>query len=294
MKPGLKFCSTNVLRAGIVLVGFKLSLLDVASLTRVLPVVVSCIGAGIVTAKLLGRRLGVSEEMSSLIAAGTSICGVTAITSVSGAIRAKQQDVSFAVANVVAFGTLGMLAYPYAIPAIFHGSEQIGVFLGVAIHDTSQVMGSALTYSQVHSDDTVLKVAAITKLTRNLFLAGVVPYFSLMHARANPSEVRPASLVASLWKHTPAFVLAFVGAAAIRTGGDAFILNHADMAQSWEASWRALSGVSVPLLSTAMAGVGLSTSASALRGVGVKPFVVGLGSSFIVGLTGIAGIALFY
>ena len=134
--------------AGIVLVGFKLSLLDVASLTRVLPVVVSCIGAGIVTAKLLGRRLGVSEEMSSLIAAGTSICGVTAITSVSGAIRAKQQDVSFAVANVVAFGTLGMLAYPYAIPAIFHGSEQIGVFLGVAIHDTSQVMGSALTYSQ--------------------------------------------------------------------------------------------------------------------------------------------------
>ena len=105
-----------------------------------------------------GHRL--PHKMSKLIAAGTSICGVTAITAVSPAIKANQQETSFAIANVVLFGTLGMLSYPYLANEIFSTSQQIGMFLGLAVHDTSQAIGSALTYSTVYGDDEVLKFAA--------------------------------------------------------------------------------------------------------------------------------------
>ena len=101
--------------------------------------------------------MGLPSKMSSLIAAGTSICGVTAITALSPAIKANERDTGVAVANVVAFGTLGMLTYPYLAHAVMDTSEQVGLFLGLAIHDTSQVMGSALTYKMMYGDEVALK-----------------------------------------------------------------------------------------------------------------------------------------
>ena len=123
-----------------------------------IPVVMLSIGMGIGTVSWLGPKMGISHKMTSLIAAGTSICGVTAITACAPAIKANQQEVSFAVANVVAFGTVGMLCYPYLAHNIMGSSQQIGTFLGLAIHDTSQVMGAALTYNEVFHDEVALKL----------------------------------------------------------------------------------------------------------------------------------------
>ena len=89
-----------------------------------------------------------------------------------------------AVANVVAFGTFGMLAYPYlAHHLLAPESAQVGLFLGTAVHDTSQVLGSAMTYKEVYGDEAALQCAAVTKLTRNLFLAGVIPGLAWASAR---------------------------------------------------------------------------------------------------------------
>ena len=118
-----------------------------------------------------------------MIAAGTSICGVTAIVSTAPAIEADEREVAYAVANVVAFGLFGMLAYPYLAHALLGSSETIGLFLGTAVHDTSQVVGAALTYKQVYDDDVVLRVATVTKLTRNIFLAAVIPLLTWMHLK---------------------------------------------------------------------------------------------------------------
>ena len=74
--------------------------------------------------------------------------GVTAITACAPAIKANQQEVSFAVANVVAFGTIGMLVYPYLAHSMLGSSQAIGTFLGLAIHDTSQVV-SCLSFRPV-------------------------------------------------------------------------------------------------------------------------------------------------
>lgn len=180
--PGLKFCSTNVLRAGIVLVGTKLSLMDVMTTGQQgIPVVMCAIGAGLLYIPWASRLAGLSDRMGALLAAGTSICGVTAITALAPAIKATSKETAVSVANVVLFGTLGMLMYPYLLNHICVSSEHVGMVLGVAIHDTSQVLGGALTYKEIYSDELAFQVAAITKLTRNVFLAGVIPALTYLH-----------------------------------------------------------------------------------------------------------------
>ena len=182
LNPGLKFATTTILRAGIVLVGIRLSLFDVVKLGIAGP-------AGgarrdrhrIGLRDVVQRKLGLPPRLGTLIAAGTSICGVTAIVSTAPAIEADEREVAYAVANVVAFGLFGMLAYPYLAHAVLGSSETIGLFLGTAVHDTSQVVGAALTYKQVYNDEVVLRVATVTKLTRNIFLAAVIPILTWMH-----------------------------------------------------------------------------------------------------------------
>ncbi|KNC80948.1 hypothetical protein SARC_06713 [Sphaeroforma arctica JP610] len=230
--------------------------------------------------------------------AGTSICGVTAISAVSPAIKASPQETSVAVANVVAFGTLGMLTYPYLAHAIFSSSQSIGVFLGLAVHDTSQVLGSALTYSTLYGAEDVLKIAAVTKLTRNVCLAGVVPYMSYKHAEKaiagdiGTVAVKPTA-IELVYKYTPGFVAGFIAMACMRSTGD-YSLDTYGAAfgclspDQWKQTTTMIgSTLSQPLLTTAMAGVGLTTSLSALKGVGYKPFAVGFTGATTVGLVGL-------
>jgi len=184
LSPGLKFATTTILRAGIVFVGIRLSLFDVLKLGLAgLPVVLAAIATGMVFVTWFNRRLGLPPRLGTLVAAGTSICGVTAIVSTAPAIEADEREVAYAVANVVAFGLFGMLVYPYLAHAVLTRSESIGLFLGTAVHDTSQVVGAALTYKQLYADDVVLRTATVTKLTRNIFLAVVIPVLTWLHVR---------------------------------------------------------------------------------------------------------------
>ena len=190
LTPGLKFCVTTVLRLGIVLVGIKLSAFDVVRHGLAgLPVVVAAIATGLIFVTWFNRKLGLPPRLGTLIAAGTSICGVTAIVSTAPAIEADERDVAYAVANVVAFGLFGMLTYPYFAHAVLGRSETVGLFLGTAIHDTSQVVGAALTYRQMYADEVVLQVATVTKLTRNLFLAAVIPLLTWLHVRGHRGTI---------------------------------------------------------------------------------------------------------
>ncbi len=311
LSPGLKFATTTILRAGIVLVGIRLSLFDVLRLGVFgLPVVLAAIGTGLVFVTWFNRWLGLPPRLGTLIAAGTSICGVTAIVSTAPAIDADEREVAYAVANVVLFGLIGMLVYPYLAHALIAHSETVGLFLGTAVHDTSQVVGAALTYTQLYADDVVLRTATVTKLTRNIFLAAVIPVLTWMHARdrrARTGQGAPthggagAAATGSSWmRYIPGFVLGFLAMAVVRTVGDA-MLGRSMMAYGlFEApDWKAVTdlvGDSVAsrvLLGTAMAAVGLSTSFTVFRGVGLKPFVVGMAGATVVATVGLTMALLF-
>ena len=294
LNPGLKFCTTTVLRLGIVLVGIKLSMVEMARLGAAgLPVVVAAIATGLVFVTWFNKRLGLPPRLGILIAAGTSICGVTAIVSTAPAIDADEREVAYAVANVVAFGLFGMLVYPYLAHALLPGSAAIGLFLGTAVHDTSQVVGAALTYRQIYADDAVLRVATVTKLTRNLFLAVVIPILTWLHRR-DGTGAHGVQKTAVNWRSlVPSFVLGFVAMAAVRSVGDTMLGTGRLAYGVWDhAGWSDLTSMlgdrigAQWLLGTAMAAVGLNTRFSVFKGVGLKPFAVGMAGALVVGAVG--------
>jgi uncharacterized membrane protein YadS len=246
------------------------------------------------------KKLGLPPRLGTLIAAGTSICGVTAIVSTAPAIEADEREVAYAVANVVAFGLFGMLFYPYLAHSLLTSSETIGLFLGTAIHDTSQVVGAALTYKQVYGDDVVLRVATVTKLTRNIFLAAVIPVLTWIHLRsAHLDGGGPRKRIS--WRAlVPGFVIGFLLMAVVRSIGDATLQSAGAAFGIWDAAgWTWVTNhlgdfwASRILLGTAMAAVGLNTSFAVFKGVGVRPFIVGMAGAIVVGSVGLAMAVLF-
>lgn len=292
-KVGIRFSVTKLLRLGIILVGIKLSLMDVFKLgVWGIPIVVTAITGGLVVVSWFNRRLNLPERLGTLIASGTAICGVTAIVSTAGAIEANEDEVAYAVANITLFGLIGMFLYPYLAPYLLHTSEQIGIFLGTAVHETAQVMGSALTYREVFNDEIAFKAATVTKLTRNLFLAAVVPILAFFHHRAKAGSDPEKTGKVNILKLFPIFVLGFVGMTIIRSIGDATLNGGAAWglfnAETWNGLTKQVGGVwgSRYLLGTAMAGVGLGTRFEVFKGVGMKPFAVGFVGALLVGVIG--------
>jgi len=307
--PGIAFSTKTILQGGIVAVAAKLSFVDLVTCgAQGLPVVMAAVGAGLTVIPQLGRLAGLPQEMSLLLTAGTSICGVTAITALAPAIQASNRDTAVAVANTVAFGTLGLLAYPYLFHALCSTPEQVGMCLGVGIHDTSQVLGAALSYKETFGDDGAFQVAAITKLTRNVGLAFCIPGLTYLHAttaaakqqpepstpqQKQPQQVSSTNKASSMsglntfQKYVPNFLMAFLGMSALRSGGDVMLLQN-DLEVFHQVMNFIGNDLSKYALGTAMAGVGLSTSASALKGVGWKPFAVGGTGALVVGGTGFA------
>jgi uncharacterized membrane protein YadS len=164
--------------------------------------------------------------------------------------------------------------------------------LGVAIHDTSQVLGSAMSYKETFDDETALRVAAVTKLTRNLGLAFAIPALTFSHkaaadTRENASEKEETmSGLTTFQQYVPPFLIAFIAMSAFRSCGD-FYFGTVDPTSVYLQSMDFISNdLSKYALGTAMAGVGLSTSTSSLQGVGWRPFAVGGAGALVVGGTG--------
>ena len=300
LRPGLTFAVKKVLRLGIVLLGIRLSLFDVLRLGAAgVPVVLSCVAGALVVTHLLGRWLKLPKRLATLIAVGTSICGVSAIVATGPTIEAEDEEVAYAVAVITLFGLVATFAYPYAARMLF-GADAVraGLFLGTAIHDTSQVTGAALVFADLFGLPRAVDVATVTKLVRNVFMAFVIPGMAFTyHRRAGDDGMARAPGAAAVARLLPRFVLGFLLLAALRSAGDAGIRAGGRALGLWDgAAWAVLCGTikqwAVYLLVVALAGVGLSTDARILRGLGWKPLLAGLVAALIVGLIGVLVISL--
>ena len=281
--PGLKFVMTKILRLGIVLVGIKLSFIAVLQLGACgVPVVFCVIVGGFVFSIWFARRIGLSDRMGALAAASTSICGVTAALAVAPVVDAEDREVTYTIANVTIFGLLAMFLYPYLAHALFADRPgAAGLFLGTSIHETGQVVGAALNYKLIFQDDHAFQVATITKLTRNLFLIGVVPLLGYLHARHRGTTGQRTSLA----KLFPVFVLGFVAMAVLRSLGD---LSFGEADRGWISFHQGLGETCATwALGTAMAGVGLSTRFGVFKALGWKPVLVGAAAALAVGTLGL-------
>lgn len=295
---GVGFAVKYALRIGIILLGLRLSLTEALTLGAWgLPLIIACISVGIGVTLFFTKRLGQSNRLGALIANGTGICGVTAIMATAPVIRAKENEISYAVANITIFGLLGMLFYPY-LAHFFFAEEPIkaGLFLGTAIHDTAQVTGAALMYEQMYGSTLALDVATITKLTRNLFIIVVIPLIAYLFFR---SEGRVSGNMPKWYKLFPFFILGFLFLSFVRTMGDATLASGGEAfgffsAARWEDFYSFWSSFgSTYMLGIAMAGVGLSTNLKIFRGMGLRPFYIGLIAAVSVGAVSLLLISLF-
>jgi uncharacterized integral membrane protein (TIGR00698 family) len=294
-ESGLKFCLRGVLRLGIMLLGLRLSLTTVGKDALVgLPIILGCIASALILVTMIGRAFGLRRRLGSLIAVGTSICGVSAIVATAPVVDAEEDEVSYAVACVTLFGMLALFTYPFLAHWLFGGDARMaGIFLGTSIHDTAQVAGAGLMYRQQYGAPVALDTAAVVKLVRNVCMAGVIPLMALLYHRRGEGDssraVRPA------WHQAvPLFVIGFVALAAVRSlgdlGGRAFLMLDRD---AWKRFLGEADTFSGWCLATAMAGVGLGTGLAKLRVLGWKPLCVGLAAAALVGGVSYGLIRLF-
>lgn len=296
LKPGVEFSVKRVLRLGIILLGIRLSIGDVFSLGAYgVPIVVICVAAALFLTTRLNRLLGLPGRLGALIAVGTSICGVTAIVATAPVIEAEEDEVAYAVAVITVFGLTATLLYPFVAHFVFGGREvEAGLFLGTAVHDTSQVVGAASVYADMFGAPRVLDVATVTKLVRNVFMLAVIPLVAFHHARSVGGREQAGK--APLARLFPQFILGFLLLAALRSIGDSGVGDGGQAFGVWDASaWAALHGTLKTwadyLLAIALAGVGLSTDFRSFGRLGPKPFLVGLGAALAVGLVSFVAIS---
>ena len=299
LKPGLSFSVKKILRLGIILLGIRLTIFDVFRLgVYGIPIVVTCIIGALFFTTRINKWLNLPERLGALIAAGTSICGVSAIVATGPAIDAEEEEVAYAVAVITIFGLFATLVYPYLANVIFAGNAlKVGLFLGTSIHDTSQVVGAAKVYADVFSAPLALDVATVTKLVRNVFMAAVIPFMAYYYARKVRDQGEFAGKRTNPLKLLPLFVLGFLAMATLRSIGDAMIKAGGEAfglwdAETWHAIYTTLKTWAGYLLVVALAAVGLSTNFRSFKGLGFKPFFVGLAAAMIVGIVSFIAITL--
>ena len=192
-----------LLRAGVVLLGLKVSLAGLEDLgIRGLLVVVGTVTLTYATTQVTGRRLGLDRKLVTLIAAGFSICGAAAVVAVESSIRAKTKDVALAVALVTVFGSGMIGAVPLLGGLLGLTPRQTAVWAGASIHEVAQVVMAASLVSGA-----ALATATTVKLARVALLVPV-QLLSTWICR-EPSRAAATPL--------PAFLVWFVVAVALRS-----------------------------------------------------------------------------
>ena len=119
-----------------------------------LPVMVCTIATAMISVTLITKWMGLPRKLGTLIAVGTSICGVSAIVATAPIIEADENETSYAAACITIFGLMAMLCYPFVAHHVFDTAKQSGVFFGTAIHDMSQATGAGLAYAQQYRERT--------------------------------------------------------------------------------------------------------------------------------------------
>jgi uncharacterized integral membrane protein (TIGR00698 family) len=292
-QPGVRFSLVRILRVGIVLLGIRLSLGEAGAIgLRSLPVIIGCVTTALLLVTWLSKRIGLSPRLGTLIAAGTGICGATAIVALSPTIQANEDETSYAVACITLFGVAAMLAYPFAAHWLFDGDPfAAGLFLGTSVHETAQVAGAGMVYQQYFGDAQALDTATVTKLVRNLGMLIVIPLLGYLYHRNSSEEVEARPWYSMI----PVFVIGFALMSLLRTVGD---MGDRPFGVLDPAQWSALVGwtkqTAEICLAVAMAAVGLGTSFKGLVAIGLKPLGVGLFSALLVGVVSFGLVSVLY
>ena len=279
LQAGIKFSVKKLLPVGIILLGARLNFFDMqrVGLRGLCLSVIETVVALLLLA-LLVRVLKLPGKLGTLLGVGTAICGGTAIVATAPVIEAEDEDVVVSVATVTLLGLIGMFVLPVIAHLMELSEKAFGVWAGLAIHQTPQVVAAGFAYGNVAGE-----TATIVKLARVCLLAPVVFVVGVIHARQKAARGTWGSKKKiEYFSLFPMFVLGFLGVALLNTfglipavtfHGDTRLLNGGEHSYSLAAVAVEVSKFCIVI---SMAGVGLETKFAAMKQTGLKP----LGAAF--------------
>jgi uncharacterized integral membrane protein (TIGR00698 family) len=221
----------------------------------------------------LGRRLGVDGKLAELIAAGTSICGASAVIATNTVTQGRDDQVAYAVACVTVFGSLAMFLYPLLPVALHLGPHAFGLWAGSSIHEIAQVVAAAFQNGKESGD-----LATIAKLSRVMMLAPVVLTLGFL-ARWRRPEGRGAARGAA---PLPWFVFGFIALIGLNS-----VVALPPVVQSRVVE------LTTFLLSVALAAMGLETDIGKLKAEGLRPLLLGAGAWLFIASFSLLLVKLF-
>lgn len=261
---GLKFVSKKVLMISIILMGFNLSIKEVTNVGKYsLFVMCFTLFTAFFFGHYIGKLFNMNWKLSSLIAAGTGICGGSAIASIAPTIEAEPSDIAYSISATFLFDILMVILFPIAGKYFGMSDLGYGLWTGTAVNDTSSVVAAGYAFS-----DAAGNFALIVKLTRTLSIVPVVMIFSYINSKTKANTERQKVDVKKIF---PWFILIFIAVVLINSTG--FI--PAGVGTS-------LSSLSKFLMVMALAAIGLSTNFKEMSKSGFLPMVHGFIISLLV------------
>lgn len=259
LRPGIQFSSRTLLRAAIVLFGFRLNLAIVLNegLGLLLRDVGSVVGAVAITL-LVAKWLKADSDMALMVGVGTGVCGAAAIAAVSPIIGAKEEDTALSVGIIALTGTLFTVVYTLLRPILPLSATQYGIWSGVSLHEIAHVVAAA---SPAGAD--ALAIALLAKLGRVLLLIPLC--FTLVWWLKTRGKQGQAKV------DFPWFLLGFIATSIIG--------SYLHVPKAWMTTFTTLSSF---LLTAAMVGLGLNINLKAIGGKALRPWLAMLAASVIL------------
>ena len=263
-RAGLAFSLRGPLRLGIILLGLQVTLAEILGIgwSGLLILAFALLSTYLFTL-WLGGRLGVAPGLATLIAAGTGVCGASAIVAANTVVRDGDESVAYALATVTLFGTIAMFSYPLIGAALHMPTEVYGLWSGASVHEVAQVVAAGFARGQAEGE-----FATVAKLARVLMLAPLVIGMGLWAARQTQGGSRTGS------PPIPWFVFGFLALVLLGDTGwiDPQLRLYANLATQI-------------LLTFALAAVGLETDIRRLIAQGWQPLLLGALATVYIALS---------
>jgi len=254
------------LKAGIVLLGARFLLGDVRRLGGVSLILIAIeLVLALTFMTYLGRAFKLKPKLVTLLAVGSSICGVSAIIAAQGAIDADEEDSSYAIAAILLLGTISLFLFPLVGHVLHLSDHAYGLWAGLAVDNTAEATAAGALYS-----DAAGKIAVLAKTCRNATIGFVVLGYAIYWASKGQAE-QVKNKGAFLWRKFPKFVLGFLLVSLLATVG--FFTKPQLVAVGNLSRWAFL---------LTFAGVGLRTNLRELSKQGARPFIVGAVGEIVI------------
>ncbi|MCM3735445.1 YeiH family protein [Bacillus cytotoxicus] len=264
---GTNFASKKLLRLGIILLGMRLNLVDIAKAgPKVLVMAAIVITFTLTVVYALTRFCKVEKKLGILTACGTAICGAAAVVAIGPQVKAKDEEVAVSAAIVAILGTIFTLAYTLLYPVLNLSPYGYGVFSGATLHEIAHVIAAAAPGGSQSVD-----IAVIMKLTRVAFLVPVAILIGIWFQRGEGTGEKKS------WRDIPIpwFIFGFLAVSAFHSLGIIPEKIASDIVV-----------ISYMLMAMAMAGLGLNVEFKTFRKLGTKAFVAGLIGSVLLSVLG--------